>query len=208
MSSSAVLRVVIITLVSVMLISVFGDKLASQQETVRYPQIVLVSTGRSSCTGFIVGSNLVATAGHCVHLTAPIQEIRYIDGYVAPYKVLGYHYRPPLSDEDWALLRADTHGFDAYELDPNGAQAGQFIVHIGHPEGVPEQYAVGGTILHNGLTFLGLLSPAIEGESGSPIINTAGRVVGILTQTMRPLPYSIATTVGPLKQLVDVVRYK
>lgn len=197
-------KALIIAAVAVMLLPVWATRLSGESSTIRYSQIVQLNSDGSLCSGFVVGHDLIATAGHCIHEGAQVQEIVYIDGHRAEYQIIGYHF-DGVGYEDWALVSAPTYNIQAYEIDPVGGRPGTGIVHIGHPLGDEKQYVVYGIVLVRFLDHLFLASPAIQGESGSPVLDANNRVVGIVTQTLRPMPASIASMVARLKTLVDAL---
>lgn len=197
-------NVIITAAVAVMLIPVLTARLSQDSHTIRYSQIVQLNADGSLCSGFVVGHDLIATAGHCMRERAAVQEIVYIDGKRAPYQILGYHF-DGVGFEDWALVSAPTYNIKAYEIEPEGGRPGTGIVHVGHPLGEEKQTVVYGFVLLRFLDHLLLASPAIQGESGSPVLDSNNHVVGIVTQTLRPVPLSIASMVTRLKILVDAL---
>lgn len=169
--------------------------------SVQYPSVVLMFTDHGACSGFIVGRGLVATAGHCISPADLHQFVRFIDGVTVPYKVIAYTFTEA-GFEDWAVVMADTGTRPYYEIDDSPLERRQVVTHIGHPLGTDLEYSVWGMVIGSSGYEIALGTTAIEGESGSPVIDAANRVVGILTCTGRPFPVATACTVGPLKHLV------
>jgi hypothetical protein len=169
-----------------------------------HPLVVLMSNDHGSCTGFVVERGLIATAGHCIKATSKYQEVTFIDGHHTPYKIISYAENV-VTREDWALVMADTGSLPHYGLDPLGVKQFSFVEHVGHPLGDPEEYEVFGMYM-SAVGFMQIYaSYAVPGESGSPVINEAGSVVGILTRTGYPAPIMEACTIEKLKALVDML---
>lgn len=144
------------------------------------------------CSGTLIGSNLFLTAGHCVD-----------SGSVGEYVSMNYeraagsstlltqsHYRidavleDSLGGLDYAILRlAGTPGSTwgiatVATADPS---TGAALTIIGHPQGLPKKIEAGSvsgfgtnTIRYNNIDTLG-------GNSGSGVIDSSGRVVGVHT---------------------------
>ncbi len=111
------------------------------------------------------------------------------------------------SPQDWAVFEVDrevsgggvtggpfTPGREALPISSVGPVTGSSGTTIGHPAGLPTkidpEVTIGGLVTNRGAgTFYAFLD-GMEGQSGSPIIDPSGEVVGILTGAKGPLPDS------------------
>lgn len=145
----------------------------------------------SNGTGFLVNRG-----GLCVtsrHVVAGAHEITLWLAGGAPYRAVLVG-EDPLTDLAFVRLVAPPENLPALELGRSeDLHAGDWIVCIGSPFGMPRTVTVGT------VSFVGrhLMSPARvsndylqfsaavnEGSSGGPVLDLAGRVVGVTTQAM------------------------
>ena len=157
------------------------------------------------CTGFLVGEDLIATAGHCFD-EADIPITRFVFGWVMEdattaatvipdsqiYTAVEIVGRELIGSEfDWAVLRVDrpvvVPGALPLEIRrsgtvPLGAQVGV----IGHPSGLPMKIAFGDetvVVFNSAPGFFAANLDTYAGNSGSPVFNaTTGVVEGILVR--------------------------
>jgi hypothetical protein len=152
------------------------------------------------CSGFQVGDDLIATAGHCVdaascgattfvfgfHMTSattaranvPAQDV---------YRCAEVIARAETSTNDFALVRVDRaiSGHAALPVRRSGAPAlGTALVVAGHPAGIPLKVAGGATVRANSHPdYISANLDTYGGNSGSPVLNPAtGEVEGILVR--------------------------
>lgn len=165
------------------------------------------------CTAFLVGDDLVATAGHCVQTQAACESTSLVFGFAADANGDNAPSTVPASDvytcttllgqvftdEDWALFRVDraVTGRTPLELRTSGAVTeGTPVLMIGH--GLSSTLMLSGNAevkqnLPDRPKFSATLD-TFEGNSGSPVINaTTGRVEGIAAWA--PWPHWVATEV-------------
>jgi len=157
------------------------------------------------CTGFLVGDDLIATAGHCFD-TSDLVGTRFVFGFdmldaVTPVtvvdadqvytavEVIGRQYT--VSAADYTVVRVDrivtAPGAVPLEIRRTGTVAnGIQIGLIGHPSGLPKKISFGAqtVVLDNSpATFFVSNVDAYGGNSGSPVFNaTTGVVEGILVR--------------------------
>lgn len=141
------------------------------------------------CTGFLVGPDLIATAGHCVE-AIDVRDRRCVFGYrmldddnaqtIIPksdiYKGNEIVGRVLTSGgPDWAIIRLDrpVEGRTVAHLRRAGmAAAGQSVYVIGHPVGLPLKFADGARITDNSpSTFFSANLDTFGGNSGSPVFS-------------------------------------
>jgi regulator of sirC expression with transglutaminase-like and TPR domain len=150
------------------------------------PSIAVVTvTGRDGKerglgTGFVVRADgLIATNLHVIGEARPIT----VQLAGKQYSVTAVHASDrPL---DLAILQIDARGLPALELaDSDKAEDGQAVVVLGHPEGLKHS-VVGGVVSGrqkiDGQNMLQLAIPIEAGNSGGPVLDGQGRVLGVVT---------------------------
>ncbi|HDP33865.1 MAG TPA: serine protease, partial [Candidatus Hydrogenedentes bacterium] len=156
------------------------------------------------CTAFMVGDNLVATAGHCVS-AYDLPDVRFLFGFEMTdpaTPILYFHKdqiytgeeilsRVGIGDDDHAVVRLDrtivAPGARALPLRRTGSvDVGENVGVIGHPYGLPKKIAFGeATAVRSNPSasyFVANLD-TYGGNSGSPVFNAhTGLVEGILVR--------------------------
>ena len=137
--------------------------------------------GGSVGTGFLIDENHVVTVAHVVDEAQEI--IAYVDNEVAIAEVVAIDL-----DRDLALLRTDIPvGSYYFSLGDFEYRTGDQISVIGFPLGLYLSLTVG-TISNAEvsfdflplLTFMQIDAPANPGNSGGPVLNADGEVIGIV----------------------------
>lgn len=147
---------------------------------------VITTTGRDGRrlgvgTGFIVASDgLVATNLHVIGEARPI-AVQLADGRKFDVVAIVAHDH----HADLALLKIAAADLPTLELgDSAQVQPGRPIVAIGNPQGLAHS-VVAGVVSANreidGRPMLQLAIPVEQGNSGGPVVDLDGRVVGVLT---------------------------
>jgi len=144
------------------------------------PSVVLVQTeGGGMCTGFVVGPNLVATAGHCVESLE--KTLFLIDIYGNTYAAI-----PRIDDDskDIAILESFNLNHPALILGEI-PEIGERLLTIGFPG-----YGRGNQLFEVGylkrikefknVTLLYSHEIVYRGESGGPVLNEFGQAVGMV----------------------------
>lgn len=156
------------------------------------------------CTGFVVGEDLIATAGHC-YASTNLSTTRFVFGFAMNgpsdpvlqvsadqvYTGVSIVARRLLGDEDYTIVRVDrpitAPGARPLPIRregviPNGTQIGV----IGHPAGLPLKLAFGSETRVRSNTPAAYFVANLDtygGNSGSPVFNAAtGVVEGILVR--------------------------
>jgi hypothetical protein len=153
------------------------------------------------CSGFLVGPDLIATAGHCVKPETAMDicfvfGFRMRDNEVAETKISNseiYRVKEIVGRQkvgngpDWAIVRIDrpvaNHRIAAIRR--NGVVSGDQKLHvIGHPVGLPTKFAGGAVVRDNTpTTFFVANLDTYGGNSGSPVFNSeTHEVEGILVR--------------------------
>ncbi|MGD8787385.1 MAG: serine protease [Phycisphaerales bacterium] len=153
-----------------------------------------------SCSGFLVGPDIVATAGHCLDCACDRSNFAVVFGFVmldeeTPRLVVSdqdvYFIREVIGLQmgypDWALLRLDREvvGRNPLPLRQTGrVDDDQPLVVIGYPMGIPRKYDWGGTVRENTqYTFFQANLDTYGGNSGSAVLNLDTMTVeGILVR--------------------------
>lgn len=152
------------------------------------------------CTGFLVGADLIATAGHCAN-AGNVTTILFVFGFRMedannpvtriPNKDI-YRGKAVLGREeqgsgpDWGLIKLDRSVTDraVLKVRRTGRIADTAAVSvIGHPSGLPVKYADGANVRDNTPTaFFVANLDTYGGNSGSPVFGADRVVEGILVR--------------------------
>lgn len=164
-----------------------AEKTAQQLADELKPSVVVITMqGRDGQqqglgTGFIISADgLIATNLHVIGEARPMR-VQTAEGKELP--VTAVH----ASDRalDLAVLKVDGQDLPALSLaDSAAAKAGQAVVAIGNPHGLKHsivQGVISGARDIDGRKMLQLAIPVEPGNSGGPVVDMAGRVVGIMT---------------------------
>ena len=147
------------------------------------------------CTGFKVGPDLVATAGHCIKPSAEAGpgdiscgDLRLVFGFRKTNSRTAADRDIPaanvyrcvdvlagqLNTEDWRIIRVD-RTIDAPQVTmrlegrpPLGAP----LTVVGHPSGLPVTISDGATVQRHRPTFFSADLDTYQGNSGSPVFNS------------------------------------
>jgi hypothetical protein len=152
------------------------------------------------CTGFLVGPDLIATAGHCAN-AGNVTTIRFVFGFRMDDKTTPvtripnkdiYRGKAMLgrveqgSGADWGLVQLDRAATDRaiLKVRRSGRIADTAAVSvIGHPSGLPIKFADGANVRDNSPTaFFVANLDTYGGNSGSPVFGADGTVEGILVR--------------------------
>jgi len=144
------------------------------------------------CSGFMVGPDLIATAGHCVSKGKSCLDTAFVFGFhmvdaLTPVLHVGENDvytcasivgRVETTTNDWAVIRVDRPivGHEALPLRRSGAvqsdsQVAGLAV-IGHPAGIPAKYADNATVMEasNPSYFMANVD-VYAGNSGSAVVS-------------------------------------
>jgi serine protease Do len=138
---------------------------------------------RSSGSGFIIREDgYLVTNAHVVGDADRIQA-RLTDGRRFEAKLIGLDERV-----DLALLKIDATGLPVASLgDSNRTRVGEFVLALGHPFGLEQTVSFGivsrkGSpiqVAAPGFEFIQTDAAVNPGNSGGPLVNMAGEVVGV-----------------------------
>lgn len=145
-----------------------------------YESVFVIHTGNSMGSGFAIGENCIVTNAHV------LEDARYIvvstyGGTEYQASVLGIN-----ETEDIAVLAIEGVSFPYLPVaDLSTVKTGDDIYAIGAPKGMPYTLTKGGisakerTIRRN--SYIQIDAPINEGNSGGPLLNDTGQVLGMNT---------------------------
>ncbi|MEN9786811.1 MAG: hypothetical protein RLZZ299_2075 [Pseudomonadota bacterium] len=150
--------------------------------------VVLLRVGASLCAGVVVDPNgTVATAYHCV-ATGLVPEVRWRDGRVVEGTVVA---RDPA--RDLALVRTTAAGVPHLSVREGDPRVGERVVALGHPLGDAAGGKLAGVLQWSAAEgIVGAVGPWViqtdaglnPGNSGGPLVDLDGRVVGIVSRKL------------------------
>ena len=189
--------------------SVLTTSVAKLVERVKPSVVVVRFRGRNGKeaglgSGFILSSDgMIATNRHVLGDGRAI-EVQLEDGRVFPVTVVHASDR----DLDLAVIKIDAKDLPALPLgDSSDLQQGQPVIAMGNPSGLANSVVAGliaGRREIEGRSMIQLHIPIEPGNSGGPLLDLEGRVLGLLTLKSRVTAYlGYAMPVNDLQRLLD-----
>ncbi len=162
---------------------------------------------RTSGSGFLIREDgLLVTNAHVIADATRIQ-VRLQDGRRFEGKLIGKDTRV-----DLALVKIDgVHGLPVLPLgDSNRLRVGEFVLALGHPFGLEQTVSLGivsrkGAPLQvavPGFDFIQTDASVNPGNSGGPLVNMAGEVVGVNSMAARNGSIGFAIPANLVKSLL------
>jgi V8-like Glu-specific endopeptidase len=158
----------------------------------------------ADCTGFLVGEDLVATAGHCIKDKFDCEHFSWVFDYsLKGPEDKSYHIIPKENfytckkivnsvysrnkDLDFAIIQLDRKVKDRTPLKvrtEGKIKTGEKLAIIGYPSGLPKKFANGAEVIKNeSKVFFKANLDSFQVNSGSPVFNEdTGIVEGILVR--------------------------
>ncbi len=150
------------------------------------------------CSGFLVGEDLIATAGHCIRST-DCKKTAFVFGFKMEntgsvldtfppdevYNCKEVVARELTNNQDYALVRLDrpVRGHRVLNLQQNPVEPGDALFVVGHPSGLPTKVADGATVRSQNSGYFKANTDTYGGNSGSAVFNArTNEVVGILVR--------------------------
>ncbi len=171
--------------------------------------VVLLTVGGSSCSGtFVDPSGLVLTAYHCVANGAPVR-VETHDGR----RAVGRTLRADPA-HDLALVEVTALGPAApvLTLRVEDPALGERLWAIGHPYAAAANGPLTGTLRWSvsegvasavGATFLQTDAALNPGNSGGPLLDASGRILGVVSRKLAADNISFATRASLARSLVE-----
>lgn len=162
-------------------------------------QVVLLDNG---CSGFVIKASYLITAKHCVKyrtsVTAHFENTLY-----GTFSVVSKGNND--TTHDWVLLKGDTGKVLPTTLSQNQPSFGDLCYQIGYGDTneigqhLTQCYVLGDF----GDGYFRLAANFVPGDSGSPIFDNKGYVIGMVTRSYFPRPIGYGVS---LVTLSDVYR--
>ncbi len=134
---------------------------------------------------FISNDGKIATNYHVINGAYSLKVTLYSDNSTHTVtKVLGYN-----KTEDVAIIQIEKQNTPFLEISTDEVKTGDTVYTLGSPMGVTDIFSVG--IVSNpslkitGMDCIATTAPISTGNSGGPLINSFGQVVGINTMTIK-----------------------
>jgi pentatricopeptide repeat protein len=161
--------------------------------------------------GFIADKEGIVVTSH--HVIADVEEqekisIRLKDGRVFPFFGKTIQINLML---DFVVFKIDAENLPSLSMgDSDAFQAGETIYVIGSPYGLEQSFSNGmlsGIRNSNGSKYLQFTAPVSPGSSGSPLINSRGEAIGIVTSTIEPAQnLNFALAINEIKPTITMVK--
>ena len=155
-------------------------------------------------SGFVISADgLIATNLHVIGDARPI-SVQTADG--KSFDVVSVHATDRIAD--LAILRIDSKSLPPLALgDSNAIKQGEPIVALGNPRGLKHSVVAGvlsGTQEIDEKTMLQLAIPIEPGNSGGPVLDARGHVIGIVTlKSLVTDNLGFAVPINALKPLIE-----
>lgn len=154
----------------------------------------------ANCSGFLVGSNRLVTAGHCIKSIKDCKDFKWVFDYTVesedqPWAIVDrkavYGCKKIVqtvlnNQDDWALIELDRIAVERSPLQYRvlgKPRIGDNLVVIGHPSGLPQKIADGAKIRSLKEKYFTANLDTYGGNSGSAVFNAdTGIIEGILVR--------------------------
>ena len=149
---------------------------------------VVTEVGGGTATGWLVDDGLILTNAHNTvdFEVATAKRAWTVDGTAAPVSLVG---KVAGGQPDVALLAADVDAPPLPVGSSSSLERDQPVVQVGHPGGFGNWVVSLGSVVEVGETDVTTTVPGLQGNSGSPLLDLEGRVVG-MTSGAEPGPGS------------------
>jgi S1-C subfamily serine protease len=148
--------------------------------------VVIVFAADGSGSGFLVSNDGYLITNHHVVGASKYVKLKWADGSETLGEVIRSDPR-----RDVALVKADAHGRAPLDLRPGAVEQGEPVFAIGSPLGEAQQNTmtkgiVSATRMRDGLPYIQSDVAVTHGNSGGPLIDSKGRVIGITVSGLAP----------------------
>ena len=146
---------------------------------------------------FISNDGKIATNFHVINTAYSLKVTLYSDNSTYTVSnVLGYN-----KAEDVAIIQIEKQNTPCLELSTEPLKTGDTVYTLGSPMGVTDIFSVGivsnPSVKISGMDCIAITAPISSGNSGGPLLNKNGQVVGINTLTIEEaqnLNFSVKAT--------------
>jgi serine protease Do len=166
--------------------------------------VVLIRLGDGFGSGVLISSDgYVLTNEHVVGRAKSVR-VRWSDGFETTGSVIKTHGR-----RDVALIKTDTHGRAALPIRTTPVQPGETVLAIGAPadealQNTITRGVVSANRILNGFSFIQSDVTVNHGNSGGPLVDEKGRVVGLTDIGYHPDDNTIGLNFFiPIKDALD-----
>lgn len=156
----------------------------------------------ANCSGFLVGEDLLVTAGHCIRNNSDCKGYKWVFDYKVDHEEQGevtvdssavYSCSQIINrslnnstKDDWALIKLNRDVTDRRPLTYRTSgkmEVNDPLVVIGHPTGIPTKIADGANVRRLADTYFVANLDTYGGNSGSAVFNAeSGIIEGILVR--------------------------
>lgn len=173
----------LIIVVAVLFASTLSVSAIGFEAETAYESVFVIYSGTSLGSGFAVGENCIVTNAHVIENAKRISVITY-GGTEYQASVLDIN-----EDEDIAVLIVKDAKFPYLTVaDLSTMKTGDDIYAIGAPKGMAYTLTKGGVSAKERMigsrSYIQIDAPINEGNSGGPLLNDAGEVLGMNTLKM------------------------
>jgi len=162
----------------------------------------VADSGASLGSGVLWPPGCVVTNAHVVRGSRA--AVRLVDGRRLEGQVIARD-----TDADLALLRVLGTGIPAASICDSTAPVGSLVAAVGHPLGVRGALSVGivhavGPVRLGGRSWIQADVRLARGNSGGPLADASGRVIGLNAMVVGPL--ALAIPIGEVARFVQAAR--
>jgi serine protease Do len=148
--------------------------------------VAIVFAADGSGSGFLVSNDGYLITNHHVVGASKYVKLKWADGSETLGEVIRSDTR-----RDVALVKADAHGRAPLDLRPGAVEQGEAVFAIGSPLGEAQQNTmtkgiVSATRMRDGLPYIQSDVAVTHGDSGGPLLDEKGRVIGITVSGLAP----------------------
>ncbi|NYE57773.1 S1C family serine protease [Carboxydothermus ferrireducens] len=145
---------------------------------------VLITTGSGLGSGFIISSDgRILT---CYHVIKGEKQAFVTLANGTKYEVVSLERYDP--ENDWAIIKINARNLKPVALTTKLPEVGEQVFTIGNPQGLSWSMASGIVSSNNreidGKSYLQITAPVNPGNSGGPLFNMKGEVIGIINMKL------------------------
>lgn len=169
---------------------IMDDKAIEEKESLSAKKIyaaskssmVQINTNKGLGSGFFIDKGILVTNYHVIENVNEIEVVNYKNKKYGVTSILGYD-----KDLDIAILSINSSKNDYLTFNTHGVTVGEEVYAMGSPLGLTDTFSNG--IVTNskrvidGVKYIQTNASISMGNSGGPLLNAYGEVIGIITAT-------------------------